>query len=800
MKFLEALKEKILVCDGAMGSLLIKDGADLSRGPEFLNLSNPDMIRKVQKQYADAGADILLANTFGASDMKLQEYDLVDQQEEIVKAAIEIARSASKKDGFVCGELGPLGALIEPLGDFSFDDAVNSFTSLCKLYQKYGADAIIIETMADIKEVKAAIIAAKQNTDLPVWVQMTFDESGRTLYGTSPEALASVCDGLGVDVVGVNCGVGPAEMFDVIKVLCDQSNMFVAVQPNAGLPLVENGETVYKLSPEAMQEYVYKFAEIGVNIIGGCCGTTPAHIAKIADAGLKLTKRNIPYKPSFASRTKVVDFAENAFPLVIGERINPTARKALTAEIIAGKTNVIRDNAKEQVENGADLLDVNVGVSTGDEAAFMKMAVDAVEAVTDVPVVIDSTDALAVEAGLKMCSGRPLINSVNGKDSSMDAVIPLAVKYGALLLVLPVDDKGIPKTADERFAVAMKIVNKALASGMRKEDLVVDGLTLTVSTNQDDVAETLNVLKMLKDEGIKTVLGVSNISYGMPARNQITASFLSLAIWNGLSMAIINPNIKVIMDSLYSAAVLCSRDKQGQKYIARQQAKDLNETTFVKKDTASKTPKTIDEKMYSAVLTGDKDNIVELIEEAIAGGKQVMDISMDVLIPALEEVGVKFDKKEYFLPQLILAAETMQAAFGRIKQEFKDGDTKNNLKVVMATVEGDVHDIGKNIVTTVLESHGFDVCDMGKNVTADEIVAEAEKRGAAVIGLSALMTTTMQNMRATIDLVKNKGLDVKTVLGGAVVTDDFAKEIGADGYALDALSAVETIKNITKKA
>lgn len=799
MNFLDTLKEKILICDGAMGSLLIRDGADLSSGPEALNLNNPDIVRNIQKQYADAGADILLANTFGASDIKLQEYDLVGRQEEIVKAALDIARSASRVGGFVCGELGPLGALIEPLGNFSFDDAVKSFAALCKLYQKHGADAIIIETMADIKEVKAAIIAAKQNTKLPVWVQMTFDKSGRTLYGTSPEALASVCEGLGVDIVGVNCGVGPAEMFNIVEILCKKTNMFVAVQPNAGLPLVENGETVYKLSPEAMQEYIYKYAEIGVNIIGGCCGTTPAHIAKIAEADLKLTKRNISYTSSFSSRTKTVEFKDNAFPLVIGERINPTARKALTAEILAGKTNVIRENAIEQVENGADLLDVNVGVSTGSEADFMKMAVAAVESVTDVPIVIDSTDANAVEAGLKMCSGRPLINSVNGKKASIDAIIPLAVKYGALLLVLPVDDKGIPKTAVERFSVAMEIVNKAISAGMRKEDLVVDGLTLTVSTNQEDVSETLDVLAMLKKEGIKTVLGVSNISYGMPARNEITASFLSLAIWNGLSMAIINPNIKVIMDSLYSAAVLSSRDKQGQKYIDRQQHKNLTETTFVKKDAASpKAPKTIDEKMYNAVLTGDKENIVSLIEEAIAGGSQVMDISLNVLIPALEEVGVKFDKKEYFLPQLILAAETMQAAFGRIKKDFKEGETKNNLRIVMATVEGDVHDIGKNIVTTVLESHGFEVYDLGKNVSAEEIVQKAQQYDAQVIGLSALMTTTMQNMRSTVDIVKSKGLNIKTVLGGAVVTGDFSKEIGADGYALDALSAVEEIKNIIK--
>jgi len=794
---LQLIKEKILVCDGAMGTLLIDQGFEPKIPFEYFNIQNPEVIKAIHKSYVNVGVDIILSNTFGASSLKLGQYGLADKQEEIISQGVALAKESAKDNVFIAGDIGPLGKMIEPLGELKFDKALDIFKEQIKYLDRAGVDILLIETMSDIKEVKAAVMAAKEVSRLPIWVQLTFEESQKTLTGTSPEVAAAILEGLGVDIIGVNCSLGPKELLPIIESFTQATDLFISVQPNAGLPEMKKGKTVYSVEPDEFMGYVEKFVRAGVNIVGGCCGTTPEHIKKLVEHKFELISR--PFKPlvtKFASRTKVVTLGENSFPLVVGERINPTARKNLTREIIAGKTALIKENAKEQVENGADLLDLNVGVSEGDEAEFMAAGVKAIESVVDVPVVIDSTNVMALEEGLKVCSGRPLINSVCGKKESMETVLPLAKKYGVPVLVLPVDDQGIPKKAEDRLAVVEKIVAEALKIGIRKQDLIVDGLTLTASTNQEEVKETLYTIELLKKKGLKTILGISNISYGLPNRNNVNSAFLSMALVAGLDMAIINPNVKMLMDALYAASVLTGRDPMSRKFVYRAQSEETEKRGEIN-EKIEKRERTIEEKLKDGILFGDKENIIEYIDEALKQGLKPIEISLTILVPALEEVGRKFEKKEYFLPQLILAAEAMQQAFYRLKKELsaqKENFSKG--KIVIATVEGDVHDIGKNIVISVLESYGFTIYDLGKNVPAKVIIEEAIKNKVDIISLSALMTTTMGRMEETILEVKKRDLKIKTILGGAVVTPSFAQRIGADGYAKDAIEAVNIIKKL----
>ncbi|MDH4227004.1 MAG: homocysteine S-methyltransferase family protein [Deltaproteobacteria bacterium] len=802
--FRKFLKNNPVIFDGGTGTMLQRLGLKPGGCPDELNLKNPDIVGKVHEAYIKAGSDVVSTNTFGATRTKLAEYGLDGRLKEINAAAAKCARKAAGKTRFVAGDIGPTGRFVEPVGDMDFDEAVEIFTEQADALADAGVDLFIIETVMDIKEMKAAIIAAK-STGLPVAATMTFDLSKRTILGTSPEVFAVVATGLGVDVLGANCSLGIEGIYDVLSVMAKYTDLPLIAQPNAGIPVLKGKETVFPATPEEMAAYVPKLASIGVRALGGCCGTTSDHIEKMAKAFRKAVKKSAKKKDKtdasvmLASRSSVCAFGAGKSPVTIGERINPTGKKALAAEIKEGKTSIIRTEAREQTESGAHILDVNVGVPHVNEPESMKMAVFAVNGTSALPVVVDSSSLEAMEAGLKAVDGRPLINSVSGEEKKIKTVLPLAKKYGAAVLGLTLDDSGIPQTAEGRLKVAKKILAAALKAGLRKEDVVIDCLAMTVSAEPLSARETLRAIRLVKELGLSTVLGVSNISFGLPARETVNSNFLSMCFAAGLDAAIVNTKNKTLMDAYRASMVLLAHDERAEAYIAR--FKDSASPVGASSPVASVAAQTdVRSKIIKAVVEGDEANIVGFVEEALKEGWEPVKIGNDALIAGLDEVGKLFASNRYFLPQVILSADTVKKAFTRVKQEFGEKKGVSTGKVIMATVEGDIHDIGKNIVCTLLENHGFDVIDLGKNVPAAKIVEEAVKKDVDIVGLSALMTTTVMEMDTVIKKLKEKKVRAKTIVGGAVVTEEFAKRIGADEYGGEATAAVEKMKRLVKTA
>ncbi|MFA6356252.1 MAG: homocysteine S-methyltransferase family protein [Candidatus Omnitrophota bacterium] len=804
---LARLKNEILIYDGALGTVLQETGA-LKAGacPEELNISNPKVIKKIHRDYINAGADIIETNSFGASKIKLAAYGLEKDADRINYEAARIARSAASgcvsRKIYVAGSVGPLDRQVTPLGDLSFDEAVKAFEDQIRKLKEGGCDLIILETFADIKELKAAVIAAKEIGGIPVQAQMTFEGGERSTYGTTPAAFAVLMNSLGAEIIGTNCSTGPKELIRAVKEISASTDGFISCQPNAGLPELRNGKTCFPETPKAFAKYAVTFAGLGVNVIGGCCGTTPEHIKEIRSAlsGNKPAKRR--YIPAFrlSSRTKVVELGAKTRPLIIGERINPTGKKDLQEEIKQGKNIIIRREAIEQTRKGADILDVNVGVPGTREQDTIGPAVEAVQGVSEAPISIDSANPFAVEAALKEVAGKPLINSVNGEKDKIDSILPLAKKYGAAVLVLALDNRGIPKDAKARIKIAEGVIRKAIALGIRKEDIIVDPLTLAISAKPDQAGETLKAIKGLKKKGFPSSLGVSNVSFGLPNRRKINADFFGLALAFGLDLAIINPSD----DNMFWVAKQKKKRAVTDAGIKKFLGDALSPAAEASKKGLSAScegaaAKDVRTRLKEAVLYGDKDNISGYVEEALAQGIAPLEINSKILIPALEIVGRKFGKREYFLPQVILSAESVQRAFGRLKKEIKPGEQEDKGTIVIATVEGDIHDIGKNIVISVLENHGYKIYDLGRGVTADVIIKEAVRKKADIIGLSALMTTTMIQMERVIKELKKKGLNFKTIVGGAVVTEAFAKEIGASAYARDAIEAVNIVKSLMKE-
>ncbi|MEE9613522.1 MAG: homocysteine S-methyltransferase family protein, partial [Thermodesulfobacteriota bacterium] len=792
--FKKTLERKPVVFDGATGTMLQRLGMKPGGSPDELNLTAPEMVTEVHRAYRKAGADVATTNTFGANRVKLAEYGLGEKVGEINAAGVKCARKAVGERGLVAGDIGPTGRFVEPVGDMGFDEAIEIFTEQAAALKKAGADLIIIETMMDIKEMRAAIIASKK-TGLPVVATMTFDQSMRSVLGTTPEAFAIVADSLGADCVGANCSLGVEGIFKAVSAMRKVTALPLIAQPNAGLPVLKGTETVFPATPEEMADYVPHFVAVGVRVLGGCCGTTPEHMEMMGGAFRALkpdTKPENPTCTTLASRTGFITFGPGLPPVVIGERINPTGRKKLAAEIKEGKTAIIRNETREQAEAGAHALDVNVGVPGVDEPAAMKRAVFAVNDNSALPVVIDSADPEALLAGLKAVDGKPLINSVSGEEKKLRTVLPLAKEYGAAVLGLTLDDKGIPETAEERLRIAEKILERALKLGIRKEDLVIDCLAMAVSAMPGAARETLRAIRLVREElGLSTVLGVSNISFGLPSRETVSSNFFSMALASGLTSAIINPKNERMMDAYHASLVLLDLDRRAEGYVKRFQAAGGAEDK-----TPEKKPTGLKERLARAVIDGDEENVVGLVEEALKKGWDPVRVSNDGLLPGLEEVGKLFASNRYFLPQVILSADTMKKAFGRLKKELKGKKGHSLGKVVMATVEGDIHDIGKNIVCTLLENHGFEVTDLGKNVPAKKIVDAARDGKADIVGLSALMTTTVTEMGNVIKKLKADGVDVKTVVGGAVVTPEFAGKIGADEYGGEATEAVEKMKRL----
>lgn len=751
--------------DGGMGSMLNLRPGEL---PEKLNISDPDRVYRVHKAYADAGADIITANTFGANRLK---YDNCD---ELVRAGVALAKKTGKK---VALDLGPTGKLLKPMGDLDFEECVSIYADVVNA-GKDDADIVLIETMGDTYEIKAAMLAAKENCDLPIFVSMIFDEKGRLLTGADVKTACAVVEGLGADVIGFNCGLGPKQMIPLVEELEKYTSTPIMVNPNAGLPESVNGETVYNVDPDEFSDLMAQIADLGVSYLGGCCGTTPAHIKVLIEKTKNIpdvppSKKNFTFVTSYSQS---VELGEKS--AVIGERINPTGKKLLKQALRDRDMDYILREGISQKDCGAHILDVNVGLPEIDEVEMLKSAVYELQSVLPTPLQLDSSDAVAMEQALRIYNGKPLINSTNGKEKSMHEIFPLAKKYGGVVVCLCLDENGIPETADGRIKVAQKIINTAAEYGIDKKDLIVDALAMTISTDTKNAIETLKAVDYIKHTlGVNTVLGVSNISFGLPNREAVNTAFYTLCLKAGLSAGIINPKSQSMMNAYYSYNALAGLDENCTEYI---------ESAVVIDAVADASNITL----LDAIVKGMKEESAKCAKELLKT-QNSLDIINEYIIPALDKVGDGFEKNKIFLPQLLMSADSAKAAFDEIKAHMiVNGNSQvKGEKIIIATVEGDIHDIGKNIVKVLLANYGFDVVDLGKDVKCETVLDETIKNDAKLVGLSALMTTTVPNMEKTIKLI-HENTDAKVFVGGAVLTKDYAKMINADWYAKDAMESV----------
>lgn len=780
----EFMKSNILILDGAMGTQIQQRGLALGQVPETFNIERSEVIEDIHRAYIEAGSHVVTANTFGANRLKLETTGYTVQQ--IIRSGVGIARRAAEKRAWVALDVGPLGELLQPMGTLTFDEAYELFREQVEAGEAAGADLILIETMNDLGELRAAALAAKENTALPVFCSMSFEPNERTFMGCSVEALAMSLDGI-VDAVGINCSMGPAEIFPLAKKLLQWADLPVFVQPNAGLPEVVDGQTVYGVDPEEFARYIKKFAEAGVSIVGGCCGTTPEHIRAVAQAlaELKPKRRNHTKHYAVCTPSTTVDYSQIR---VIGERINPTGKKLFQQALRENDMDYIIKQAISQVEAGAEILDVNVGLPDIDEVSMLVKVVQELQSVVNVPLQIDSSNPEAIERALRVYHGKAIINSVNGEKKVMDTILPIVKKYNAAVVALTLDENGIPSKAEQRFQIAHTILTQALKYGIRKENVLVDCLTLTVSAQQEDAAQTLEAVRLVKEKlGLKTVLGVSNISFGLPRRDIVNETFLAMALANGLDLPIMNPNMEGMMQVVFACRVLKNIDSGSVRYIERYA--DTKPESAAAKPAGERDLKEI-------VIKGLRDEAAAATEKLLEE-KAELEIVNDYLIPALDIVGERYEKNEIFLPQLIQSAETVQQAFEVLKARLaaeKEGMEKGT--IVLATVKGDIHDIGKNIVKVILENYGYRIIDLGRDVPVETVVETAKKEQVKLVGLSALMTTTVKSMEETIRALHESCPETVIFVGGAVLTPDYAAQIGADYYAKDARESVEIARKI----
>ncbi len=791
MDFKKFLSEKeFILLDGAMGTLIQKSGAEYKSVPETLNITHSELITSFHKAYIDAGSDIVYANTFGANAYKLKESGY--SVEEIISSAVNNAKKATEgTDALVALDIGPIGQLVEPAGSLSFDEAYEYFKE--EIIAGKDADIIVFETMTDLYELKAGVLAAKENSDKPVIATMTFERNGRTFTGVSPACAAVTLTGLGVDALGVNCSLGPDELEGVVSEISKYTDLPIVIKANAGLPDPNSNE--YDIMPDKFAQCVQGLLKYGVKIIGGCCGTTPEYIAEIAK-----TVENEKYQPQTKSVDTTVCSASTVVeingPRIIGERINPTGKKLFKQALVDNNIDYILTQALSQVSGGAEILDVNVGHPEIDEKKMMVRVLKAIQSVCDAPLQIDSTKPDVLDAGLRYYNGKPIVNSVNGEEKSLASVLPLVKKYGASVVGLTLDENGIPKTAEGRFEIAKRIVERAEALGIDRKDVYIDCLTLTVSAEQDACRETLKALHRVKTElGCKTCLGVSNISFGLPNRELVNRTFLTMALEEGLDLPIINPNIDSMTGAVRAYRVLSGIDKNSLEFI-----NEYNDAT-----SSVSAPKTSDVDIFTAVYNGLKSEGASITAKLLEN-TDAMQIVNEMLIPALDRVGEDFEKNKIFLPQLIQSANTAQECFEVIKKHISQtsGSPVSKGKIILATVKGDIHDIGKNIVKVLLDNYGYTVVDLGRDVDPQLIVDTAVEQDIKLIGLSALMTTTLKSMEDTIKLVRERkelqnpdGTSKCVVMvGGAVLTNDYAMKIGADYYCKDAKESVDTAKKV----
>ncbi len=778
------MHNNITILDGGMGTMLQKQGLKLGHRPELICLEQPQAVTGIHRQYVEAGANIIYANTFGANRLKLEGSG--HSVEEVITVAIGCARDAVRGTGAkVALDVGPIGQLMRPMGSLSFDDCYDIFKEMCLAGANAGADLIVFETMMDLAEARAAVLAAKENTHLPVLATMTYEERGRTFLGCDIAAMGLVLEGAGADAIGINCSLGPDKMLPALQRLSRHTRLPLIVKLNAGLPDPQTGE--YSLSPEEYVRLLEPFFQLPVAFVGGCCGTTPDYIKAIKNHfGMRTVKRcSLTPVSRLCSARKVVDIDRVR---VIGERINPTGKKRFQQALREGDLDYILAQGVAQADAGADILDVNVGMPQIDEAAVMAQVVEGLQGALDLPLQIDSSDPAALESGLRAYCGKALVNSVNGKQEVLDRVLPLVKQYGAAVLGLCMDENGIPETAEARMAIAKRIMEAALKQGIPKEDIYIDCLTLTVSAQQEQAMETLRAVSRVKNElGLKTVLGVSNISFGLPARERVNSAFLTMAMAAGLDLPIINPNNQAMMEAISTAAVLLGTDKGAEQYIA----------LHADQPTAPAAPTGTGRSLEDIVEKGLRQEAKAAVT-ALLDTLSPMDIIQQKLIPALDRVGELFEQGKLYLPQLMNAAETAQAAFDLLQERLRQSGAQqaDQGTVIVATVQGDIHDIGKNIAKCILENYGYKVIDLGRDVPPEKVADAALKHGVKLVGLSALMTTTLPSMAKTIALVHEKSPACKVFGAGAVLTPEYAREMGADYYAKDAKQAVDIAKEV----
>ena len=784
---LERLGKELLFFDGGMGTLLQAEGLQPGELPETWNIERKETIRKIHQSYFEAGSDIVLTNTFGANALKFHDENC--SLKAIIDAAVENVRFGAKagirdgRDYYVALDIGPTGKLLKPLGDLSFEDAYEAFKEVVQYGEKAGADLIHIETMSDTYEVKAAVLAAKENTNLPVFATMIFDDKGKLLTGGDVPSVVALLEGLRVDALGINCGMGPKQMLPILQQIAQYTSLPIIVKPNAGLPKQRDGQTYYDVTPDVFAKQLQEIVKAGACVIGGCCGTTPKNIRAMISAckDLEMTKPTFKNHTIVSSYGKAVELGD--MPVIIGERINPTGKSKFKQALKEHNLDYILKEGITQQDKGAHILDVNVGLPDIDEVVMMKEVVRELQSVTSLPLQIDTVDTEAMEQAMRIYNGKPMVNSVSGKQESMNAVFPLIQKYGGVVIGLTLDENGIPKTAKGRLEVAGKIIEEAKKYGIDKKDIVIDVLTMTISSEPNGAKTTLEALKMVRDTyGVRTALGVSNISFGLPSRPVINANFYTMAMQNGLTAGIINPSSEDMMRSYHSYCALMNYDTNCENYIAHYGNQEPAKTTV---------PAGQQIDLKTAIEKGLKEDAYQTTV-ALVKTKEPLEIINTYLIPALDTVGKGFEKGTVFLPQLLMSADAAKSSFAVLKEELeKNGrEEKEKEKVILATVKGDIHDIGKNIVKVLLENYSFEVIDLGKDVAPECIVETVLEKEVKLVGLSALMTTTVVSMEETIRQLREKAPDCKVMVGGAVLNQEYADMIGADFYGKDAMQSV----------
>ena len=812
-EFQALIKNKPIFLDGATGSNLQKKGMPAGVCPEQWILEHRDIMIALQREFVEAGSQIVYVPTFTANRIKLKEYGLEEQVAQMNRDLVALSKEAVGERACVAGDLTMTGEQLSPVGTLDFEELVDVYKEQIRYLSEAGVDLLVIETMMSLQETRAAVIAAKEVCDLAVMATLTFEADGRTLFGTDAATAAIVLESLGMAAVGTNCSTGPDKMVETVRRMAEVTSIPIIAKPNAGLPSLDGeGNTVYDMEAEAFGRHMKEIVKAGAAVVGGCCGTTPDYIRVLKESVSDMTvvQRNKPQRRFLTSERQTIAFGLSDNFIIVGERINPTGKKKLQAALKEGSMELVTEFAESQEACGAGILDVNMGMSGIDEKAMMLKAIETVSGVTSLPLSIDSSHVDVLEAALRRYPGRALINSISFEKAKVDALLPVAKKYGAMFILLPLSDEGLPKDLDEKINIIEAVQEKALALGLTKEDIVVDGLVATVGANKNAALETLSTIRYCKEKGLATICGLSNISFGLPERSFVNAAFLTMAIREGLTMAIANPSQELLMSCAFASDLLLNKENADIRYIqlmdaVKEKREALGETAQketgirLKQQVVEAKAQSPEEKLRADVLKGNRDHIVEDTKKALTQGLEAKTLLDEVLLPAINEVGELFDKGKYFLPQLIASAEAMKASIEHMEPILLQDNTGEDMPtVVIATVEGDIHDIGKNLVALMLKNYGFHVIDLGKDVPKERIIEAAREHNAQVIALSALMTTTMQQMRHVIDYAKSQQVDAKIIVGGAVITQEYADEIGADGYSRDAAEAVKLTKRILK--